>query len=425
MSIRASVSAQQIVPEKPLPLAGYAGIERLSSGIHDPIFCSAIHLRSGGAGLVILSLDLLGLDPSCLNKIRKAVLKATATPANNLFVGTTQTHSAPATSRCLRWFGKPGACVEDQQYLDFIVEQAAAATSEATVTSRPASLAFIDLDKPGTGAILVREDPKGRIIAVLIVHEDIPDYLGPDNKELSSDFLAATRKQLSSKFGGQPVVCFFPAAQGTKKLLNYAKQQEKGSADEAGKALADLIIAKTRTLKKSDFTDDVKLLGELMTVPAIPRRHIPSVQEAEDNIIKAQKNREEKKLDELNEEELIDTNWSLSNATRTLGFSKASEEGLLSHLYEDYRAFEVQKITIGDVCILGMPCTMTKECAEAMTKHHSGQQLWLAECVNGDMEGGMLAVEGEKGDVCGLLSPIFTVGNGQPLLDTAKKILST
>ena len=105
MSIRASISAQEIVTEDSLPLSGYADLERKATGVRDPIYCSAIHLRSGGAGLVILSLDLLSIDPACLRRIRHAVQEATATPAHNLFVGTTQTHSAPTSSRCIRWFG--------------------------------------------------------------------------------------------------------------------------------------------------------------------------------------------------------------------------------------------------------------------------------------------------------------------------------
>lgn len=404
-----------------MPLAGYPESERNSSGIKDPILCSAIHLRSGGAGLVILSLDLLSLDPASLRRIRKEVFDATATPAHSLFIGTTQTHSAPHTSRCLRWYGKPGYSPEENEYMDLLIKQAAAAASEATVTSRPASLAFLNLNEPNTGAILIREDPAGKIIAVLIVYNDIPEHLGPNNRELSSDFVHATRKQLAARFGGSPVVCFFPSPQGTGKLLNYGKVSDKNNADEAGKALANLIVSKTKELKKSDFTSDIKMSSELITVPAKPKRNIPTVQQAEQTLLQVQKERKALSLDSLSDDELLNNNWLLASASSTLGFSMASEQGLLSHLYEDYRTFEVQKITIGDTCILGMPCTMTNACASQISTLAAGQRLLIAECINGDMEGAIMDTEG---DACGLLSPIFTIENGQPLLDAAAKILS-
>jgi hypothetical protein len=202
-------------------------------------------------------------------------------------------------------------------------------------------------------------------------------------------------------------------------LLNYEQKDNKGSADEAGKALAELIVAKTRTLKKSDFNADIHFSGELIKVPATTRRHITPLEEAKKNFDEAEKARKAKPLESLTDDEKISLNWTLANSANTLGFSTASNEGVLSHLFEDYRSLEIQKICIGDTTILGMPCTMTEACAKAISECKDGRVL-IAECVNGDMESAILDVEG---DACGLLSPVFNVENGQPLLDTAKKIL--
>lgn len=418
MSIRASASAQQISPDKMLPLAGYPDIERLSTGVRDPLFASAVHLRGGGAGLVILSLDLMAIDPACLRRIRKGAIDATSTPEHNLFVGVTQTHSAPFSSRFLRWYGRQGYSIQDEEYMDMVVKQAVAAVSESTVTSRPASVAVLDFDRPGTGAILVRENSSGRIMAVIVVHEDIPDYLGMENTELSSDFLGSARKQLAARFGGSPVVCFFPSPQGNGKLLKYNQESGRGNADEAGKALADLIVSKTKTLSKSDFKSDIELSGEILSVNASSHVNIPSVQEAGIKLLSVREQSSEKPLDELNPSQLMYVNWTLSNAMNTLGLSQASSDGKLKDLYDDYNCFQVQKVGIGDVSMLGLPCTMTDECAQYIAQQ-AGGRLWIAECVNGDMEGGILDTDTSAGNASSFLSPVFAGDNGQRMADAA------
>ena len=53
MTIRAGVAIEDINPRKPMALFGYPHVERVSTGIHDPILASFLCLDNGRRRLVL------------------------------------------------------------------------------------------------------------------------------------------------------------------------------------------------------------------------------------------------------------------------------------------------------------------------------------------------------------------------------------
>ena len=67
MSLTAGTCTLDISPDKPLFLAGYPRVERMSTGTHDPLLVSALCLESSGRSVLMLALDLLFIGNSTLD----------------------------------------------------------------------------------------------------------------------------------------------------------------------------------------------------------------------------------------------------------------------------------------------------------------------------------------------------------------------
>lgn len=73
MSLRAGVGTVDITPEELTPLSGYPRVKRISTGVHDPLQVSALHLRNGSSALILVSIDLLCLDPTTVRSFRRSI----------------------------------------------------------------------------------------------------------------------------------------------------------------------------------------------------------------------------------------------------------------------------------------------------------------------------------------------------------------
>jgi hypothetical protein len=378
MSIRASASIQDITPRELLPLAGYHESPRQAAGVQDQLLASAIHLRGGEGGVILISLDLLTLDPSSVERIRQGVVDATGTLVNNVFIGTTQTHSAPVTSNFPYWYGNRAYGKPNPEYLDLVVSKAVEAAGEAAVSSKPASIAVMEFEHPHTGAILIRGDTSNRIIAVLLVHNDVPDYLGTENNKISPDFLNAARQQIAKRFGETTAVIFFPAPSADRKIAKSTDETKRGKADDAGKELAELIVSKTASMSQSDFTSKISLSGKITQIDLEAREQIISPPGAENEIFK---------------------------------------------IKEEFYSTRVQTICIGEMILVGVPGYITTDCAKHIAGFAKNRKILISECVSGDLQGGIITPSENAGGQFHLASPIFKPENGEKIMDIITKLV--
>ena len=70
---------------------------KLSTGTHDELYVKAIALGDGKNIFVIVSFDLIGLDDSLVERIRKAVFDSAGIKAEQLMLSCTHTHNSPIT----------------------------------------------------------------------------------------------------------------------------------------------------------------------------------------------------------------------------------------------------------------------------------------------------------------------------------------
>ncbi len=402
MAIRASAAACEITPDDSIALAGFTGQRRMSQGSHYPLYASAVHIRGGAGGIIIISLDLHSLDPSSANRIRKEVTAATGTRGENIFIATTGCKSAPYAEHALYLKNDPCYQPPDEEYLSHIVEMSVKSASEAAVSSRPASIAIVNFENPGTGAFIVKGE-NGRVIAAVILHDDVPDYLGPENTMVSADFVGALRDNLTKRFGGEPVIAYIPSPTGDRILEDRAEYGED-EALTAGNALAASIIAQLKALKASDFFPNCSVGGKLIDLYSLPRKDLPSLPDASALLNAAiQMGANSSITDEVQQKF---SKWALIEANRTMSMVMAYKEGKLEVAMQEYDPVYVQSVRVGPLKIIGIPCAVLRNCARHIASQ-CGSNVWLAQGVNGTLMGSVLTCSGEQEIEGRLLSAVF------------------
>lgn len=420
MPIRSTATAQDITPDKDVPLVGYTGSLRNSTGIRDPLYASAIHLRGGSGGTIIVSLDLLSLAPSFVRTIRQRIVDATGTHQRNILIGTTRNHSGPVTSSDLCSVADESHTEPDPDYLEHVVDQSVHAASEAAVASLPSKIAIVNFDTPHTGAALVKDLRSGRILAIIIVHDRIPDLLGPENTRLSSDFLSATRAKLTKSLGNEPVITYLPAPSGYRRV--YAHQDECGeeAARRAGEELASLILTKGKALSPNEFVDDISFSGKSEQVYDMPRLSLPDRSTAQAILDQATRAYSVLNNAEASAEQQETAKWEVVKATDTLSLIRANEIGMIEKVLADSEPAEIQLMQIGNRQLLGMPGTIHPNCAQQLASS-IGNDVWIAEGINGDLQGSILT---STGDGYELQSALYAPQAGDILADYAQSLSS-
>jgi len=402
MAIRASAAACDITPDDPIALAGFTGLRRMSQGSHTPLLASAIHIRGGAGGVIVVSLDLHSLGPSYAERIRTGIASATGTRTENVFVAATGTASAPFAELALYVKNDPCYMEPDSDYMDHVVEMSVKAASEAAVSSRPASVAIVNFETRGTGAFVVKGE-NGRVIAAVIVNADVPDYMGPDNVMASADFVGILRNRLISKFGGEPVIAYMPAPAGDH-VLKGRDSYGISEAENAAQVLASGIMAKLKGLKASDFMPNIFVGGRLLDLYSLPRKNLPSITDASALLNAAtQMSIDGKAADETQRKF---ARWALIEANRTMSTVMAYKEGKLEPALQQYDPVYVQSLKIGPLQIAGLPCSVLHNCASQIMQK-CDKDIWLIQGVNGTLMGSLLTCGGETIDNARLLSAVY------------------
>jgi hypothetical protein len=421
MSIRAGAAAIEITPSGSVPLAGFPGARRTSAGVRDPLYASAVHLRGGSGGLIVISLDLHMLTPTYARAIRQQVYDATGIAHAQILVGTTQTHSGPVVACDYAHFNEDSYAEPDPAYLDHVAACAVEAAGEAAVASQPAAVAAVSLGKPNTGAFLVKDLHSNRIASAIVMYDAIPHLLGPDNREISCDLVAPLRNRLTAKFGGSPVIAYLPAPTGDQRLESLVTQGSDATMTQTGTRLADMIVSGVRRLTVEDFRSDISFGGKLEEIWDLPLKRLPSKADAETELAdaKAALKGAMAGSDELAQ---LLARWRLNDMRGQMGLVCAREEGNYYQITQAYRSTDIQMLRIGGTRLLCAPAALLSECAQQWTKDVKVPVL-IAECLNGDMLGSILVAPQSADAGYTLISPLFHSTAGEPIAALANELL--
>lgn len=94
---RCGRAVTDITPPIGLYLTGFGGRTGPAKGVHDGLYARAVAISDDKDEIVIVSLDLCGLDPDVVKSIREGAEVKTGIATENIALCCSHTHSGPAT----------------------------------------------------------------------------------------------------------------------------------------------------------------------------------------------------------------------------------------------------------------------------------------------------------------------------------------
>ena len=436
MAILAGAAKREINPSGPMALFGYPHVERISQGVHDPLFASALCVKNDGQPVALISLDILMLEPPMARSIRQAVARRLATEEARVFINCTHTHSGPVTARSLGWQEDGTIPGPDPAYLDHVKSQAIAAAAEAMETAKPAEIAWTTADAKGVGGnrhsphgtadpeagiLVVREADAKALLAVAIVYAMHPTVLHEDSPWVSSDFPHYTREFLSRRFGRQLTVVYQNGPSGNQSPRYFVEGQTFEEARRLGEKLGRAAADAIERIGDKQFTANCPLWGRLAEVK-LPRRAMPSVAEAEQLLAEYRATYQRLQHEGAPRPAVRTAECAIFGAESTLTLAKAEQSGQIEQTLALYRPLEVQVAGIGEATFVGLPGECFTEYA-LMLKERAGEGVFVVSLVNGELQGYLVTPEAAEAGGYEAANSLFSPQAGRIMVDAALALL--
>ncbi len=240
------------VGKKRVYLAGF-GLDRVATGIHDPLMARAVVFADGSEKIAWVSVDVVGLFLPSVEKIRKEL------PGfKYVLVSSTHNHQGPDTLGL--WGPNPFQSGVDPDFLKKVEAGAVSAIRAAEKALAPAAASIgtaaaadliVDKRLPelkhDTLTVLTFTAPGAKkLTGLLIQWNNHPEDLGSQNTEVSADFIGSVVKHLKAKYEC-PVAYFTGTVGGLMSSLGLVVKDAAGKdmpigfprIDVYGKQIAD------------------------------------------------------------------------------------------------------------------------------------------------------------------------------------------
>lgn len=268
--LSAGVARVDITPPVGYPMGGYAARQGPSTNVHDPLFATALILKSDGMTIVIISCDLRSFPSE-----RILTLARQRKLADHVLISATHNHSGPMTwedqswpQQQRSWFAqtedKMLQAIEsasqqmfparisagfDEVYLGHNRRKLGSDGKVTMLWRNQEKLPTSPID-PTVGVIRI-DDQTGKPRAVLVNYACHAVVLGPDNRAISADYPGYLARRLERDLAG--ALCLFVQG-GAGDINPYLDKQpvSEGGFNEAermGNALATTAVALAKKLK--------------------------------------------------------------------------------------------------------------------------------------------------------------------------------
>ena len=439
--LQAGAAFKHITPQQPSFLHGYPFVERMSAGVNDPLLCSALYLTDGNESVIFITNDILYVNKSIVNNVRKAVSDVTGVSAGNIMTGVTHTHSGPVTVDCAISANDAVVPRPDPAYIRYLEQQMTAAACEAYNHAVPAKAGLTVADAAGIGAN--RHDPTGPAdldlpalmvknlkdewIACMLICSMHPTVLHEDSTLFSGDFPAFAREALQKQvFGCQCPVLHFTGAAGNQSPRHVATANTFAEAARLGGIMAAAIKKKLDAGVAYDVSPHIVCRRELVD---LPRRDFPSVEWATSNSKRALACFQKMSTTQLSS--VADTalharkirsaevDWF--GAEELLFLSKQAAKGALEEAYRACLPAEIQLIKIGAWTFVSWPGEVFVEYALALKSKVANT--FLITLTNGDLQGYIATDEAVQNNYYEASNSLFHYTSGELLFAKTLKII--
>lgn len=438
-TLLAGTAREDISPRHSMFLCGYPHVERMSTGTHDPLYVTALCLRTPAETLLLLGLDLLFVGHDFVRAVRERVVRETGIRPEGLLISTTHTHSGPLTAPILAWRDDPVVPAPDAEYLRDVEDRTVRAACRAFSEARPAELAIASarvegvgtnrLDPEGprdpeAGLLAVRSRDDRRWMAVELIYGMHPTVLHEDSTLVSADFPGMTRRLLEETFEGA-MVLYQTAPCGNLSPRYSVRAQTFAEAERLGRKLAEPVAAALRGLTDAEF-NPAPVLAAARTRVRLPARTFLSPEEAEAALRRAREKYARLRSERAGHGAVRTAECEVFGAEESVTLARAQASGELEAWRREFEQAELTVLRIGDVLLAGLPGEWFVEYALEI-KARSPARVFVISLVNGELQGyittpdasgyeaGMSMFRPEAGErmIEAVLNTIETLTNGK------------
>lgn len=283
----AGFAVGEITPDYNVPLGGYGGrLGKVMTGVHDPVCARALVLDNGQARLVLVSLDLIGIDRRCREALVRALRGKVDVLPEHLMICATHTHSGPGgLARDLHWWVAMG--VYDDALFRRVIRRTVETIEAACAQLQPARLGVQQAPLPGRNRnrrvdqgpvddafTLVRVDrADGTPMGVLMNYAAHPTLLGADNMQVSADYPGALCRELERRHGPGFTAVFTNGDEGDLSVCAPEAPTPFERVEALGAALADEVDRRLPAIS----TNARVLLRGAVTALDLPAPRLPLV----------------------------------------------------------------------------------------------------------------------------------------------------
>lgn len=432
-ALHAGAAEVDITPETPQFLYGYPHVERFSTGVHDPLFSSALYLGNAQTCLLLISNDVIFVGKALGTRVRRRISQATGIPFGQILVSATHTHSGPITLSYLSNEGDPVVPRPDAGYLRQLEEGMVAAGVRAFQQAEAAEAGWGRASGCGLGThrrdprgpadpeipvLLVRSALDGRALGCMLVCAMHPTVLHEDSTLVSCDFPGLARRHLQQQVlgGGCPII-YHMGASGNQSPRHVTRAN---TFEEAGRLGTLLGVAVEQALARIQFETPFPLACARTELELTPAR-FPALEAAEEKLRRARARLEGLRDGGAPRQEVRTAECDVFGAEETVTLARAAIEGRLDAARHAVMPAEIQVFTLGSVLLAGWPGEVFVEYALELRAKHPN--LFVVTLANSDLQGYIVTPEAEREGGYEASNAVFSASSGAQLVAATLRLL--
>ena len=305
--LESGAAAVEITPPVGFRLRGYFD-ERISTGVHDPIYFKALALRQGDQTAVLMFSDTCSIPTTSTDPIRDAITRKYGIPREAIIICATHSHTAPLFCGPIRKHLHARAMAQNNgidpcepiDYEQFFIQQGIAAIETALANLHPSTLdegqkdllgvsfnrRFVmkdgsvrfnpGFDNPDKVHPAAGIDPKFTFFLFRDAETETPTSsltnfaLHPDTTEgtlISADYPYYLESALRARFGKDFVSVFGNGTAGDINHFDFAGGTEPRHASEIGTILGLTAFEMTYHHGLNRITPNLSTCGEVLEWP--------------------------------------------------------------------------------------------------------------------------------------------------------------
>lgn len=432
--LQAGTAIIDVTPAKPMFLHGYPHVERISEGVNDPLYASALILDSGEKQVCFCAVDVIFISKEITNEVRKGVTSATGIPAHHIMVSASHTHSGPVTVS--DHFNDPVVPKADPEYVAVLIEKLIEVCVEAHANRRQSLIALAVADGSGIGGnrrsktdvvdaqvpvLVIKDALMDKLMAISVVCCMHPTVLHEDSKLVSGDFPGFTRGFISREMGMDVVMLYSMGPSGNQSPRHFIKSNTLEEAKRLGELLGKRIFKAVNELDDLAFQDQVAV-DIIRSEVVLPRKKFMSLEAATRKLEQVKEKLEQMRSEGAPSAEVRTVECDWFGAEENMYLAAMASNGTLERVYQAVLPAEVTIISIADFRFVFLPGELFVEYSLAI-KTRALENTFVVSLSNGLLGGYIVTEEAEKEGGYEASNGIFPAVSGKILVNEVLALL--